>query len=275
MPQANCWPGWPATIAGSVVKLALKHNLCWLMLCSVPATGLSKDAPVGMFDSATATPPSPWQLLRFADAIPATQYRIRDWDGHMAIEAQADASMAILARPVSIDLNKTPVLCWLWRVDKVLAKADMQNKAGDDYAARVYLSLSLPDNAISFTTRMQLSLARLSYGDQLPDAAINYVWDNRYPVGTQMDNAYTAQTRMLVMQSGNANSGHWIQERRNVRQDAEQLFTTREATVLQLGVASDTDNTKENAHAGFAELHFVSETESCQFSQSQDNELVK
>ena len=29
----------------------------------------------------------------------------------------------------------------------------------------------------------RLALARNLYGDVLPDAAINYVWDNRYPVG--------------------------------------------------------------------------------------------
>lgn len=59
----------------------------------------------------------------------------------------------------------------------------MARKDGDDYAARVYVAFDLPDDALSWQTQIQLGLARQLYGDQVPDATINYVWDNRYPVG--------------------------------------------------------------------------------------------
>lgn len=58
----------------------------------------------------------------------------------------------------------------------------------------------------------------------MPDAAINYVWDKRRPVGTEMPSAYTDRTMMMVLSSGSAEAGHWVWERRDVAQDAARLF---------------------------------------------------
>lgn len=38
---------------------------------------------------------------------------------------------------------------------------------------------------MSLATRTKLALARSIFGQSVPDAAISYVWDNRYPVGTR------------------------------------------------------------------------------------------
>jgi hypothetical protein len=92
--------------------------------------------------------------------------------------------MALLGRTVAVDLKKTPILCWQWRIDAPVASADMNKKSGDDYAARVYLTFTVPPEQLGFATRTKLSLARSIYGNQVPDAAINYVWDNKQPVGT-------------------------------------------------------------------------------------------
>ncbi len=78
--------------------------------------------------------------------MPPTSYRTGSWDGVHAVEAHAVSSMALLARPVAIDLVATPVLCWRWRIDAPVQSADMTRKSGDDYAARVYLSFEVaPD----------------------------------------------------------------------------------------------------------------------------------
>lgn len=48
--------------------------------------------------------------------------------------------------------------------------------------------------------------------------------------------------------------------------DATQAFGALPFQARQLAAASDTDNTGEQARAGFAELHFVGADEPCQFS---------
>ncbi len=144
----------------------------------------------------------------------------------------------------------------------------MTQRQGDDYAARVYVSFKLPDTAMGFGLRTKLALARTIWGADLPDAAINYVWDNRHPIGTDHPNVYTDRAIMVVQRSGNAQAGRWVQERRNVRDDVSRLFST-EAQAVQLAVTADTDNTGLSAHAGFADFHFVGADAGCQFPQAQ------
>ncbi len=238
---------------------------CWALLLGVtaPAAHAGGESWVGRFDAADTALPVPWRLLQLDKRVPATHYRIRLWDGVPAIEATADGSMTLLAREVEVDLFRTPILCWSWRIDAPLVKADMHKKSGDDYAARVYVAFKLPASRIDFITRAKLGLARTIYGDAVPDAALNYVWDNRYPVETYLPNAYTDRTRMVVVESGAAKAGGWVAERRDLLADFKLGFGTEQGEVTLLAVASDTDNTAEAARAGFADLHFVQRGQPC------------
>jgi hypothetical protein len=139
----------------------------------------------------------------------------------------------------------------------------MTRKSGDDYAARVYLTFAVPAEQLGFATRTKLSLARALYGSQLPDAALNYIWDNRHPVGTLQNNAYTDRARMLVLRSGDGQAGGWVQERRNVLADFRRAFGEIDGTLTGLALASDTDNTSSEAHAGFADFRFVEQDADC------------
>ncbi|MGE3597128.1 MAG: DUF3047 domain-containing protein [Dehalococcoidia bacterium] len=201
--------------------------------------------------------PAPWRIVRFDEDVPATEYRVRTWDGIQAVEALADASMALLARPVMIDLERTPVLCWRWRVDGSVRSADMKRRSGDDYAARVYVAFELRPESMGFMTRMALRAARKLYGESVPDAAINYVWDNRYPEGTALPNAYTDRTRMIVAETGDAKTHQWVWEQRDVLSDFAEHFDLPDPQITSIAVATDTDNTLAKARAGFADIAFV------------------
>jgi hypothetical protein len=170
--------------------------------------------------------------------------------------------MSLLARPITVDLGETPVLCWRWRISETLSRADMRYREGDDYAARVYVSFRLPPATLGLTGRAQLALARAIWGQDLPDAAINYVWDNRQPVGTIRPNAYTDRAQMVVLRSGDAQAGQWVWERVDVRQDVTRLFG-KGAEPLALAITADTDNTKSAARSGFADFHFVPTDSPC------------
>ncbi|MGB0467623.1 MAG: DUF3047 domain-containing protein [Pontibacterium sp.] len=223
---------------------------------------------VGRFfvDNADVQAPAPWQLLRFDEAVPATVFRVISWQGVSALEAVSEKSMALLARPLDVNLKQTPVLCWRWWIDQTVEQADMNSKQGDDYAARVYVTFDLPDQALGFGTRLKLALARGLFGQDVPEAALNYVWDNQYPVGTEQANAYTNRAMMRVQRSGNQQAGQWVSERRNVMKDFMRLFNVPGAQAVQLAVTADSDNTGGSARALFADLHFVSERDTCHWS---------
>jgi hypothetical protein len=247
-----------------------RNFILYIMLALIPLAVAAQASYeyVGQFNPADSAPPSPWQVVRFDNRIAPTVYRVIEWDGVAAVEAVAEASMALLARPLDLDLEMTPVLCWRWRIDAPVQSADMAYKASDDYAARVYLSFRLPRSELNFTTRIKLGIARGIYGDQVPDAAINYIWDNKYPVGTQQANAYTDRTQMFVLRTGSEHAGLWVEERRDVLVDAKAVFGDMKFMPVQLAMASDTDNTGETARAGFADLHFVAQESGCKFPQA-------
>jgi hypothetical protein len=218
---------------------------------------------VGRFEAAETGLPSGWRVEHLDKAFPPTAYRLRHWDGDNAVEATANKSMAVLTRAISVDLAKTPVLCWRWRVDAPVAGADMAEKSGDDYAARVYLAFEIPEQNLDLRARAELALARSIWNSQLPDAAVIYVWDNRYPVGTERPNANSARARMVVVESGTAKAGRWVGERRDVAADFKRAFDSVPGRLTALAIASDTDDTGGLARAGFADFHFTSERETC------------
>jgi hypothetical protein len=203
-----------------------------------------------------------WKQVSLNDQVAPNIFVARLWDGRQAIEIQSSNSMSLLATEVAVDLLQTPYLCWWWRVDGALKTADMQSKAGDDYAARLYISVQLPPDQIGFGRRLQLGLARAIWGDNVPDGAVNYVWDNTHPIGHEQANAYTDLARMLVLQTGNTEAGRWVAQYRNVREDIARLFGS-DAKVVQVAITADTDNTGESARAGFAELRFADDPKHC------------
>jgi hypothetical protein len=218
---------------------------------------------IGQFSGSGAVPP-PWRIVQIGRKVPPTLYRRANVAGVQAVEARAERSMALLARPIAVDLSVTPVLCWRWYVDAPVAKGDMTKKSGDDFAARVYVAFDIPDAQISAGTRFKLKLARSLFGQNVPDAALNYVWDNRHPVGTRRRSAYTDRAELIVAGTGAARAGRWVTERADVAADLKKAFGGA-ARPIQLAIASDTDNTRGTARAAFADLHFVAPTDSCRF----------
>lgn len=173
--------------------------------------------------------------------------------------------MALLGRTIDIDLEATPILCWRWRVDDVVGSANMRKRSGDDYAARVYLAFALPPALLRFTARAELTLVRNLFGVQVPDAALNYVWDNVHPVGTCLPNAFTNRAHMIAQSSTNQDARRWMSERVNVANDVVERFGKRQAGLELIAIATDSDNTGEKVRVGFADLHFVRSDEACSF----------
>lgn len=227
------------------------------------AAALAAAGPVwvGRFGGSGA-PPAPWRVVPLGKRK-ATSYRVADVAGVSAIEARADSSMALLARPIAVDLRESPILCWRWFVDAPVAKADMSRKSGDDYAARIYVAFDIPDDALGAGTRMKLGIARRLFGSAVPDAALNYVWDNRHPVGAARRSPYTDRAQLIVAESGSGRAGKWTSERADVAADFVRAFGKVPAKPIQLAIASDTDNTGSSARAAFADLHFVARNARC------------
>lgn len=216
---------------------------------------------VGRFSSLGA-PPTPWRTIAYPGERP-THYRVALVAGRPAIEAMVDDSMALMARPISVNLSETPILCWRWYVDAPVANADMTRKSGDDYAARMYVAFDMPDSALSGSTKLKLRMARGMFGRQVPDAAMIYVWDNKHAVGTARRSSYTDRSQLVVAESGAGRARKWVSERADLAEDFARAFRNKPGKPVQLAVAADGDNTNSKGRAAFADIHFVARDQPC------------
>lgn len=241
----------------------MSSGVAGVVFAAAAAAAAAAPTWIGRF-TAVGSPPAPWHVVKLSSQRP-TAYRVANVAGRPAIEATVDRSMALLARPVSIDLSATPVLCWRWYVDAPVKNADMTRKSGDDYAARVYIAFDVQDSALSGSTRFKLKMARGLFGANLPDAAVVYVWDNSHPVGTARKSSYTDRSQLIVAETGGGRAGSWVSERADLATDYARAFPKQPGKPIQLAVASDGDNTNSKGRAAFADIHFVARGQPCAF----------
>jgi hypothetical protein len=201
--------------------------------------------------------PAGWRLVPIGNVKPIEATLVAD-AGTTVVRIRAEAAAGSLAHRLDADTARAPVLRWRWKVDRVPSRADLRTREGDDYAARVYVAFHVPEAALAFGERVRLAFGRLLYGEDLPAAALCYVWDNRHPPGTSAWNAHSAQVRMIVVEQGEARAGRWVQAERDVEADWRAAFGTRYPgpvpRIAGVAISADTDQTGEAVTAWFGDL---------------------
>lgn len=200
--------------------------------------------------------PGGWRALSLPN-LKSPEFRLEQDDaGTTVLRAEAQAAAGTIAFNVRADTHTTPLLTWRWKIDGVVEQADLKVKSGDDFAARVYVFFDVPVDSLSFATRTKIRLAKLLYGTEVPSAALCYVWDNKYPVGTSVWNPYTDRVRTIVLQSGNGKAGKWQSETRDLARDFEAAFALPAPAVTGIAIGNDTDQSGASAVAWFGDFSF-------------------
>jgi hypothetical protein len=205
-----------------------------------------------------ASLPPGWQRYTMSRHKPPAAVTVETADGRSVVHIAADRSAgAIVDRfPAAPDAT----LSWRWKIDHPVVKANLAKRSGDDFAARVYVFFDVPARTLSFGQRMTLALARRLTGENLPAAAICYVWDNHHAVGTVAPNPFYAPVRTFVVESGAAKAGQWVTETRDLAADFRKAFGRDPPPITGIAIASDTDNTHGQANAWFGDVRFVPAT---------------
>ena len=176
-------------------------------------------------------------------------------DGKTVLRVDSEGSAGSLGLPLATPAGGTNVLLeWRWKINRMLDKADMRTKAGDDFAARVYVFFDVPMDSLSFVDRSKLRLARMIAGPDVPTAALCYVWDNTHRVGYTQWSPYTNRARMIVLQSGGTNIDQWISESRDIATDFRDAFGFDAPAVTGVAVGNDTDNTGEQVSTWYGDV---------------------
>jgi hypothetical protein len=158
-------------------------------------------------------------------------------EGRPAVKAESRSSASAMIYRISIDPKTHPRLSWSWKIGRTIGKGDERTKAGDDYAARVYVVFP---STLFWRTR-----------------AVNYIWANRLPRGAFLPNAYTGNAVMVAVESGDGNAGRWIDEERDLVEDYRRGFGEDPPKVGAVAIMTDTDNTGEEAVAWYGAIRFL------------------
>lgn len=224
---------------------------------------------VALAQSATpAADPAPFSAMRPGEALPGAwsplslprvpppEFALVADEGVTVLRSRANAAAGTVAHALAHDVAVRPVLRWRWKVDRVVEKADLATKAGDDFAARVYVFFDVPAGSLPVGARLGIFLARNLYGASLPTAALCYVWDNRHPPGTTRWNPYTDRVRTVVLRSGAP--GAWAEESRDLEADFREAFGAEwkgpVPRVTGIAIGNDTDQTGERVTAWFGDF---------------------
>lgn len=169
-----------------------------------------------------------------------TRYQLVTRDGRAAVRAECDGgtgSGLVLRR--KIDLRATPVVAWRWRVDAVYSGLDPHSQSGDDYPARLYVVDE--HSVLRWRTR-----------------AINYVWANSQPQGSDWPNPFTDKAHMVAVASGapTGNDG-WHTAKRNIRADFERFHDRELDSVNAVAIMTDCDNAGQSTEAWYGAIRFL------------------
>jgi hypothetical protein len=229
---------------------------CLVALC---AAGADAVAPFSTSAPGPVLPPG-WRAITLPRIAPARIELTAD-EGATVLRVESRGGGGSAAHALDLDPASHPRIAWRWKVDRVVARANLARRDGDDFAARVYVFFDVPDAELPWAERLKLKLARLLHGKDVPSAGICYVWDNTHAPGTIAPNPYAPHIRTYVLESGGSAPGRWVEERRDVAADFRAAFPGRLAPVPRIvGIAAgnDTDQTGEAAVAWFGDFRVES-----------------
>jgi len=187
-----------------------------------------------------ASLPEGWKIVKKPGTKPSIFSLEKDGkDGHYFLRMKSDkASASLVTKADDVDLNKTPILRWSWRVDKFPKGADGRVKAKDDQAIGIYVGTGSPLNNKSISYRFDTETPKGSEGSAL------------YAMGAIKVKWYTLRNKK------DSKNGEWFTEERNVAEDFKKAWGFIPVSVY-ISVACNSQYTASEAGADLDWIEFI------------------
>ncbi|TAG27804.1 MAG: DUF3047 domain-containing protein [Burkholderiales bacterium] len=208
---------------------------------------------------ASALPPAIWQPM-YLPGKRKTQF-IKTWhEGRSAVHAVADSSVSMFRQKMRLEPGALGVLQFSWQSPQLIPSADMAERETEDSVVRIVLSFDGDRSKFSAKNKMLSELSLALTGEELPYATLMYVWCNTRAVGDVIFNPRTERIRKIVVESGAANLGKWLDYERDIRADFIKAFGEEPGVLTGIALMTDTDNTQSKATAWYGPVSFKANT---------------
>ena len=233
--------------------IALRIATCCLLAC-LGVAAQSQDIFSKL--SPGQVMPKDFRMVTYPNVKP-NQFALVADEGKTVLKVESSNGAGSMAIPIALLGNQTSTtLQWRWKVDRMLDKADMDEKLADDHSARLYVFFDVPLASLSLADRTKIKLTRSIAGVDVPTAALCYVWDNKHRAGYTAWSPFTQRLRKLVLQTGPDAVGQWRDESRDVAADFKAAFGFDAPAITAISVGNDTDNTDDRVTAWFGDVGF-------------------
>lgn len=206
------------------------------------------------FSEIEALSESLWTALTFKSIAEKTTYQLTDMAGNRVMYAKTQNSASALITKLHINPEERLNIKWRWKVSNIFQAGDAKIKSGDDYPARIYIAFAFDPESASFMEKLKYKAANAMTEDTLPGSVLNYIWANKLPAGEIITNPYSEQTRMIAVQSGEAELGQWVSNSQDIVADYQAAFGRLPPPVIAIGIMSDSDDTGETAEAWYGDI---------------------
>ena len=194
----------------------------------------AEEIPVARFSASDLTG---WRKTSFAGD---TLYRLQHPapGENLALHAEAKASASGYCRDIEIDLQRTPVVAWVWRMDQGPEGLDERSKRGDDHPLRLYFV----HKAGLFGSASQ---------------AIEYIWSMSEPVGAVWPNPYARRVMQLVVDSGTEAAGAMQHHKRDLRDDFHTISGIDIDRIDTVCLMTDSDQSRLIYKGRYGDIIFI------------------
>ena len=160
-------------------------------------------------------------------------------EGRRALRMRSAGDRATLSIDLNgrVDLERTPILEWTWKVTVLPVGGDARVKARADQAGQVY---------VVWPRAPALLRSRI----------IGYAWDTTAPAGATIPSQKTRTVTYVIVRSGRADLGRWITERRDVVADYRRIYGEAPDAPGALSLSIDSNDTRSAAESFVGSIVF-------------------
>lgn len=209
-----------------------------LCLCLSAAAALADEPP--LFSATGMKGWTPESILERKQ----TQYTLVEDGSTQVLQARCDDSASMVGWAGPVDLQKTPMLQWRWKIDGIYPGIDERVKSGSDFPARIYVVVG--KRWMPWTLK-----------------TVEYAWSNGEHGAQSFPSPYSGpmgQAVIVPVRSGGDGVGQWQQEQRDVRADFKQYFGIDIDKIGAVALMTDCDDAHGKGQAWYGDLQFEAQT---------------
>ncbi len=159
--------------------------------------------------------------------------------GQRVLHLESRNDRATISRDLGgkVSLARTPILRWRWKVVAMPTGGDARQRQTSDQAAQIY---------VTWARAPALLRSRI----------IGYAWDSTAPAGSTFASEKTSTVTYVILRSGPAELGRWVEEHRDVRADYRAIFGEEPPDPTAISLSIDSNDTHSRAESFIGPIRF-------------------